>query len=59
MLILMFCRIEINNISLCNESCQAIVHTSTPAIIGPNSDMAYINEIIGSGTFGKDTEVSK
>ncbi|GAB1861136.1 Lysosomal aspartic protease [Camponotus japonicus] len=48
----------LNDVSLCKESCQAIVDTGIPAINGPYSDMEYINDIIGSYIIGEETIVN-
>ncbi|EFN65290.1 Lysosomal aspartic protease [Camponotus floridanus] len=41
-------KIEVNNISLCQSSCQAIADTGMGETYGPTSDVKTINELIGT-----------
>ncbi|XP_025264504.1 lysosomal aspartic protease-like [Camponotus floridanus] len=44
--------IQLNNITCCEKSCQAIVDTSTWKIIGPEKDVSLINRLIETNSQG-------
>ncbi|EFN74737.1 Lysosomal aspartic protease, partial [Camponotus floridanus] len=41
-------KIVINNINLCKKSCETIIETDAAIIIGPEKDIRFINELIGT-----------
>jgi len=52
-------RIQINNISLCQSSCQAIADIGMGETYGPTSDVKTINELIGTTNVDGMERVSK
>jgi len=57
---LSLCRIKLyNNITLCTNSCRALVNIGIGVIIGPTSDIININKFIGTININGEEEVSK
>jgi len=53
------CRIVVNDIILCEKSCQGVIDLSSSSIIGPKRDITFINEHIGTINVDGVERVSK